>query len=145
MTIYTCSKTSYITFNTINFNIYIVDCIVDCFVVFSDFVINSSFDIFNCSTNFTVQCFNSFCILIDSDFVITDEFTVFDSNCTSYINIFFVLVNTFSKTIQITFNAINFNIYIVDCRCIISNICSINFNTIFYSSNTCRVIYNVIL
>ena len=167
MTIYTCSKTSYITFNTINLNIYItnlsIDCIVDLFVVFIDFyidvfinfvndccvisrnlsidiliyfvkdcsivsfnlVIDSRFDVSDSSTNFAVQFSNSFCILVDSSFVIANQCTVFDSDCTSYIDVFFVLVNTFSKTVQVTFNAVNFNIYIVDCCCIVRNICSI--------------------
>ena len=172
MTIYTCSKTSYITFNAINLNIYItnlsIDCVVDLLIVFIDFhinvfinfvndccvifidcisnvlvnysvissnlsiniliyfikdcsvvsfnlVINSRFDVSNSSANFTVQCFDCFCIFVDSSFVIANELTVFDSNCTSYIDVFFVLIYTFSKTIQVTFKAINFNTYIVDC------------------------------
>ena len=138
MTIYTTFKAIQITFNAINLNIYItnlsIDCIVDLFVVFIDFyidvfinfvndccvissnlsidiliyfvkncsivsfnlVIDSRFDVSDSSTNFAVQCFDSFCILVDSS-------------------------------------------------CIVSNICSISFNTIFYCCDTSRVIYNVIL
>ena len=127
---------------SINILIYFIK---DCSIISFNLVINSRFDISDSSSNFTVQFSNSFCILVDSSFVIANQCTVFDSNCTSYIDIFFVLIYTFSKTIQVTFNAVNFYIYIVNRSCIISNICSISFNTIFYCCDTSRVIYNVIL
>ena len=199
MTIYTCSKASYITFNAINLNIYItnlsIDCVVDLLIVFIDFhinvfinfvndccvifidcisnvlvnysvissnlsiniliyfikdcsiisfnlVINSRFDVSNSSANFTVQCFDCFCIFVDSSFVIANELTVFDSNCTSYIDVFFVLIYTFCKTIQVTFNAINFYIYIVNSCSVISNICSVVCDVCSIFSDTFAIISN---
>ena len=123
---------------------------------------NLIFNIIDYSRGFTYLTFqfiNSFCININicsvicnSYFVVANEFTIFKSNCASYVDVFSVLIDFSSKIFQVAFNAINFYIYIVDCcyivsniSSVISNICSINFNTIFYCCNTCRVIYNVVL
>ena len=161
MTIYTFFKTCYITFNTINFyidiiditfnavylNIYIVNsccivCNVSCIsiyfhiccintfaIIYDSLCINSdvlsivcdvssvvfyltidisdlSFNIVdNCRglTYFAFQFINSFSVDIDilsvvfnSYLVITDKLTVFKGNCTSYINIFCILIYAFS-------------------------------------------------
>ena len=175
MTIYACFKTCYITFNTINFNIYVVNsccivcnvscisiyfhiccintfaiiydslciysdvlsiifylniCFVDAFTiiynslcVYSDVlsivcdvsnvifyltidISDLSFNIVNnCRglTYFAFQFINSFSVDIDilsvvfnSYLVITDKLTIFKGNCTSYINIFCILIYPFS-------------------------------------------------
>ena len=161
MTIYAIFKTCYITFNTINFyidiiditfntvylNIYVVNsccivCNVSCIIIYfhiccintfaiiyDSLCINSdvlsivcdvssvvfyltidisdlSFNIVdNCRglTYFAFQFINSFSVNIDilsvvfnSYLVITDKLTVFKGNCTSYINIFCILIYPFS-------------------------------------------------
>ena len=161
MTIYAIFKTCYITFNTINFyidiiditfntvylNIYVVNsccivCNVSCIsiyfhiccintfaIIYDSLCINSdvlsivcdvssvvfyltidisdlSFNIVdNCRglTYFAFQFINSFSVDIDilsvvfnSYLVITDKLTVFKGNCTSYINIFCILIYAFS-------------------------------------------------
>ena len=123
MTIYAIFKTCYITFNTINFyidiiditfntvylNIYVVNscclvCNVSCIsIYFHICCINNIVD--NCRglTYFAFQFINSFSVDIDilsvvfnSYLVITDKLTVFKGNCTSYINIFCILIYAFS-------------------------------------------------
>ena len=80
MTVYTFSKTGYITFNTINFNIYIVNsCCILC-------------NISCISINFYICCINTFAIIYDSLCINSDVLRIVCnvSSIVFYLNIRFV-------------------------------------------------------
>ena len=114
MTIYTCSKTSYITFNAINLNIYIanffVDCIVDLSVIFIDLYINIFINFVNdCSVisiDFSVNVLIYFindCCVIAIDFIINilvdNSVVSFNLIIDSFINYGIVFVDFISNCI----------------------------------------------
>ena len=134
MAIYACFKARYIAFHTINLNIYFtnlsINCVVDLFIIFIDFYINI---LINLVKNCGIVCINLSIDRLINNYIIFINFvsnSIFDI-CNLSTNMAFQIIDRFCISIDIS---------AVSC-----NVCSINFYTIFYNTNACRVICNIIL
>ena len=143
MTIYATFKAIQVAFNAINLNVHFtnlsIDCIVDLFVIFVDFYIDVFINfIKNCSIVVSNSSFNiiiDYCIvIIDSCFDVLIDNSVVISDCS---------VDIISNHCVIGFNlSIDCIFHISDCC---ANLTFQFLDIIFVSTNTCRVIYNIVM
>ena len=129
MAIYATFQAFYITFNTFNFYIYVIDC--SCIVS----------DVSSISIYFYISCINTFAIIYDS-LCISINFNIYVVDCSniisnvSSVSIYFYIscIDTFAIIYDSLCISINFNVYVINCcsifsniSCVVSNICSIIF------------------